>query len=62
MFEASCGEVVGGCGATCVTHHAISIDVREFGELRDAPEVLAEEERIVADRPLLPPLTVPVTP
>jgi trehalose 6-phosphate synthase len=50
-FEASCGEIAGGCGRTHVTHHAISIDADEFDELRASPEVLAEEEKIAARRP-----------
>jgi trehalose 6-phosphate synthase len=50
-FEASCAEIVGGCGRTRVTHHAISIDTAEFDELAQSPEVLAEEEQIAASRP-----------
>ncbi len=50
-FEASCTEIVGGCGATRVTHHAISVDTDEFRALSGSKEVLVEEERIVADRP-----------
>ena len=50
-FEASCTEIVGGCGRTRVTHHAISIDTAEFDELAQSPAVLAEEEQIAASRP-----------
>jgi trehalose 6-phosphate synthase len=50
-FELSCAEIAGGCGATHVTHHAISIDVREFDELRESAAVRAEEETIAAERP-----------
>ena len=50
-FRASCAEVVGGCGATRVTHHAISIDPAEFDALAASPAVLREEERIVERRP-----------
>jgi len=50
-FEASCAEIVGGCGRTHVTHHAISIDTDEFDVLAQSPDVLAEEEQIAASRP-----------
>ena len=50
-FRTSCAETTRGFGATTVTHHAISIDTDEFAALRDSAGVLAEEERIVADRP-----------
>jgi trehalose 6-phosphate synthase len=49
-FEASCAEIIGGCGSTRVTHHAISIDTHEFEELARSAAVLREEERIVARR------------
>jgi trehalose 6-phosphate synthase len=45
-FEGSCAEIVGGCGRTHVTHHAISIDTDEFDELAQSPDVLAEEEQM----------------
>ena len=38
-------------GRTHVTHHPISIDVGEFDELRDSADVLAEEQKLLADRP-----------
>jgi trehalose 6-phosphate synthase len=50
-FEASCAEIVGSCGRTRVTHHAISIDTAEFDELARSRDVLAEEEQIAASRP-----------
>jgi trehalose 6-phosphate synthase len=50
-FETSSAEIAGGRGRTHVTHHAISIDTKEFGELCASPAVLAEEEKIVARRP-----------
>ena len=50
-FELSCAEVCGGCGATHVTHHAISIDTGEFDELRASDAVRAAEAKIEADRP-----------
>jgi trehalose 6-phosphate synthase len=49
-FRASCEETTGGCGTTHVTHHAISIDTAEFDALRDSPQVLAEEQKIVERR------------
>jgi trehalose 6-phosphate synthase len=48
-FVRSCADVSGGCGATHVTHHAISIDVGEFELLRGRADVLAAEEQL--DRP-----------
>jgi trehalose 6-phosphate synthase len=48
-FRASCEETTGNCG-THVTHHAISIDTAEFDALAESPRVLAEEEKIVAQR------------
>ena len=50
-FETSSAEIAGGLGRTRVTHHAISIDTKEFGELARSPAVLAEEEKIVGRRP-----------
>ncbi len=50
-FRASCAEVVGGCGDTLVTHHAISIDPAEFDELAVSEAVRAEEEKLVEGRP-----------
>jgi trehalose 6-phosphate synthase len=50
-FEASCAEIVGGCGRTRVTHHAISIDPAEFDRLAGSEGVVREEERILARRP-----------
>jgi trehalose 6-phosphate synthase len=50
-FRASCAEVMGGCGDTQVTHHAISIDPTEFDELAASEAVLAEEEKLVEKRP-----------
>jgi trehalose 6-phosphate synthase len=50
-FEASCAEIVGGCGTTRVTHHAISIDTAEFDKLAESDGVRAAEERIVSRRP-----------
>jgi len=50
-FELSCAEVMRGTQGTHVVAHAISIDPAEFDELRESPEVVAEEEAIVATRP-----------
>jgi trehalose 6-phosphate synthase len=50
-FTASCAEIVGGCGATRVTHHAISIDTAEFAALAASAAVRTEEERIAVERP-----------
>jgi trehalose 6-phosphate synthase len=49
-FEASCAEVVGGCGSTRVAHHAISIDPVEFDRLAQSDAVLHEEERVASSR------------
>jgi trehalose 6-phosphate synthase len=50
-FQASCGDIVGGCGTTRITHHAISIDPGEFDALASSAAVLREEERILERRP-----------
>jgi trehalose 6-phosphate synthase len=48
-FETSCGDT----GRTRVTHHAISIDVGEFEELRAGDAVRAEEERLPRPQQLI---------
>jgi trehalose 6-phosphate synthase len=50
-FRASCAEVVGGCGATRITHHGISIDPAEFDELAASPAVRHEEAKLLEGRP-----------
>ena len=50
-FVQSCDAIGGVCPATVV--NPIGIDAAEFDRLAQSPGVLAEEERIVADRPEL---------
>jgi len=45
-FERSCNDECGGCGATLVTHHPISIDVGEFERLSESGDVLAAERAL----------------
>jgi trehalose 6-phosphate synthase len=52
-FLRSCDDVLGPGVRPLVSHHAISIDVREFEELAESPAVLEREARIAADRPEL---------
>jgi trehalose 6-phosphate synthase len=50
-FLRSCDDVLGPGTRPQVSHHAISIDPDEFGELATSPAVLEREAGVVATRP-----------